>query len=71
MSKKNLQLYVAVHLHEYGSSVFFFKSTPEAIGSEGFQDRLVKTLNIDFEPDKQEFIDIDIANVSDETPEVL
>lgn len=47
------ELYIAVHHHEYGSSVYVVSSS--VFPSE---EELVKLLDIDFEEHKGEFIDI-------------
>ena len=50
MGKK---LYIAVHHHDYGISVF-----PVLSNHLPSQKEIIRVWNIDFEPDKNEYIDI-------------
>jgi len=48
------ELYIAVHHHHYGISVYPVLS--DHLPSE---EEIIKVWNIDFEPDKDEYIDIE------------
>jgi hypothetical protein len=48
------ELYIAVHHHGYGISVF-----PVLSDHLPSQEEIIKVWNIDFEPDKDEYIDIE------------
>lgn len=51
---EGMKKYIAIHVHEYGISTYLFKSS-DPLPSEK---KVIRALNIDFEPDKDEYIDI-------------
>ena len=51
-------LFVAVHHHDYGTSVYLFRYTPTEEQPVPPEREIVSRCDIDFEPDKEEWIDI-------------
>lgn len=51
------QMYYAVHIHKYGDSVYHFETERDPYNDQ-FEQDLIKAFDIDYDPDKEEELNI-------------
>jgi hypothetical protein len=55
---KEKQIFTVVHTHRHGTSIYVVRAARKPSVK-----RVVKKLKLDFEPDRDEFIDIDMCDL--------
>ena len=56
----NKTIYACIHTHKYGVEIYLAKSA-----TRPRKKQFVEHFNIDFEPDKEEFLDIVVASAAE------
>ena len=59
-----MNYYIAVHHNEYNMDIYVFKSKLSIDDILDKEDKVIEDLDIDFEPDRDEYIDINEVSVN-------
>jgi hypothetical protein len=62
------QLFIALHTHAHGISIYPFIFTPTKAEPAPDEEEVTRRFDIDFEPDKEEFLDIEPQCPADAIP---